>query len=188
MKICPYPIIAACAFSVSVCWGHTSDGAAEQRTYDFKISVDGNDIVVRGVRCTNFGGVDDKEDDGNTEGNVSLRENGKDKPIDGCALPMQTYTELGYSGADTSSSPIPALPYKKTKVAVTYHGKTIIVPLIERGPSPDAASHAVIDLTNFSFLKFAKLEEGILYDVDFRIIGAAKYLKVPYVPPRPEDL
>jgi len=144
--------------------------------------------VVYGVICTHFGGVDDKQDNGITESGISLRDGAEDKPVPGCALPMQTYTELGYGGGDTSSSPIPALPYKDTLVQVMYQGKSITVPLIDRGPSPEASSHAAIDLTNFSFSQLADLNTGIIDKVDFRILGAAKYLTNPYRPPNPPAL
>lgn len=182
--------VTACALSAPMQRGSrlgSSSVASEDQKksasgYTFSVKVDGDDLVVENVVATNFGGIDDYQDNGLTEGGVQLRKNGKSAPVDGCSLPMKGYTEQHYSGPNTSGSPIPALPYLKTKVVVTYKDKSITVPVIERGPGPNLRSHAVIDLTYKSFAQFAPVKEGMLKGVSFRILGAAKYLKTPFVP------
>lgn len=162
---------------------HSNTAGIKRHGYQFQVEKDGDDLVVNDAIATNFGGVGDYQDNGETEGGIHLRKDGKDVLVNGCSLPMKGYTEQHYSGADTSSSPIPALPYRSTKVIISYQGKSITVPLIERGPGPNSPSHAAIDLTFKTFMVFAPLKQGMLNGVSFRIIGAAKYLKEIYIPP-----
>jgi len=160
-------------------------GTPEQKAsgYRFTVKVDGNDLVVENVAAVPFGSMEEHNDVVETEGGVELQKKGKDLQVEGCSLPMSGYAERNYTGVNTSGSPIPALPYRSTKVEVTYRGRTITVPLIERGPGPDAPDGAAIGLTYKSFAEFAPPGEGKLTGVSFRILGAAKYLQKPYVPP-----
>ena len=132
-------------------------------SFAFTAQVDGDDIVVRGVPATWFGGANDPEDDGETASGVNTK---KRPNIQACALPL--------SYGPCAGSPIPKVPWG-TKVEVTHlaSGKQIIVPVIDLGPARDTG-HG-IDLTVTAFEEFAPLLTGKIV-VDYRILGAARYV------------
>ena len=133
-------------------------------SFSFTAEVDGDDIVVRGVQATWFGGAHDPEDNGETASGINTK---KRPSIQACALPM--------SYGPCAGSPIPKLPWA-TKVEVTHlaSGEKITVPVIDLGPARDTG-HA-IDLTVAAFGQFAQLSEGKIV-VDYRVLGAARFVK-----------
>ena len=140
--------------------------------YGFVVEVVDQDLVVRNVVCTWFGGPNDPSDSGRTASGVSTRE---DPKLLGCALPMD-----GFNFHKTDGSPIPRLPWG-TQVRVTNKrsGKSLSFPLIDLGPSRYAASRAAIDLTEEGFrLLGGDPKIGVL-QVDFTVPGAVCHLKNP---------
>lgn len=139
-------------------------------SYGFEAIIDGKDIVVKNVRATWFGGDNDPSDNGETASGI----NTKGHPnLDGCALPMS-----GFKVAKTEGSPLPKIPWK-TIVKVYNHanGNIIQIPVIDLGPAKPPYAHAALDLTIHAFkLLGGSISEGEL-KVDYRIIGAAKYVK-----------
>ena len=132
-------------------------------SFPFTAQVDGDDIVVRGVQATWFGGANDPQDNGETASGV----NTKKRPFAlGCALP------LNYGPC--AGSPIPKVPWG-TKVEITHvaTGDKLTVPVIDLGPSR-GTGHA-IDLTVAVFQQFAPLATGKIV-VDYRVLGAARQL------------
>ena len=95
----------------------TGDGS-----FSFVAQVEGDDIVVRNVVATWFGGPNDPNDSGETASGVRTDTN----PLpDGCALPMD-----GFRHSHTNGSPLPKIPWR-TQVAVTNKrtGKEMTAPL-----------------------------------------------------------
>ena len=142
----------------------TGDGS-----FSFVAQVEGDDIVVRNVVATWFGGPNDPNDSGETASGVRTDTN----PLpDGCALPMD-----GFRHSHTNGSPLPKIPWR-TQVAVTNKrtGKEMTAPLIDLGPSKFALSKASIDLTPPVFQALGgKLRDGIMH-VDYRVVGGAAFV------------
>ena len=136
---------------------------------DFSVEVEGDDLVVRDVVCTWFGGPNDPQDSGETASGVNTREHPN---ILGCSLPMD-----GFHHAPTDGSPLPRIDWKTfVKVRNRANNRELSVPLIDLGPSLDAASGAAIDLTEAAFkLIGGHTTEGKVR-VDFTIPGGAKFL------------
>jgi hypothetical protein len=133
------------------------------------LTVEGDDLWVRDVKASWFGGPDDPEDSGETASGVNTRLH---PDILGCALPMQ-----GFHHPATDRSPIPKLPWN-TYVRVTNlkSNKTISVPLIDLGPSLTAASQAAIDLTETTFKQLGAKPAAGTMSVTYCIPGAARFL------------
>ena len=138
-------------------------------SFSFTAEIEGDDIIVKNVPCTWFGGTDDPQDSGETASGFST----KDHPhAPGCSLPMD-----GFHHAATDGSPIPRLPWK-TMVEVTNraNGQKTSVPLIDLGPNKAAASHAAIDLTKPAFTSIGGSINAGVIKVDYRIPGGAKHV------------
>ena len=108
-------------------------------SYGFTAHIEGDDLVVRGVRATWFGGAHDPQDSGETASGLSTRLHPE---LLGCALPMNGFRV-------TRGSPLPRLPWMTTVVEVTRpgNGRKVRVPLIDLGPAAPPHAHAAIDLT-----------------------------------------
>jgi hypothetical protein len=141
--------------------------------WKFSASLDEDDIVMRNVTATWFGGVDDPLDNGETSSGVSTR----DPDVLGCALAVVSRhpSTKGAPLAFPAPGLKPGIPWK-TDVEISYQGKSITVPLLDNGPAQSAGD--AIDLTQAVFKFFGvSLKVGILHGVNVRIIGAAKYAK-----------
>lgn len=139
-------------------------------TYPWSVEVDGNDLVVRNVRATWFGGDNDPNDNGDTASGEMTKHN---PGIMGCALPLNT--------GPCKGSALPVMPWIKTVVQVFSHesGHVLKLPLIDLGPAPPPHAHAAIDLTQAAFVHLSpdnSTERGEL-TVDYRVINGALYLK-----------
>ena len=136
--------------------------------YGFTARVEGDDLVVRGVRATWFGGAHDPQDNGQTASGVSTRLH---PDLQGCALPMNGYRL-------TRGSPLPDLPWMTTQVQITHaaNGRKATVPLIDLGPAAPPHAHAAIDLTVAAFRQLGGDPEVGSITVDFRILNAARHL------------
>src|SRR5262249_26037833 len=133
------------------------------------MTVEGNDLWVRDVKASWFGGPDDSEDSGETASGVNTRLH---PDIVGCALPMN-----GFHLPSTDGSPIPKLPWN-TYVRVTNlkSNKTLSVPVIDLGPSLTAPSQAAIDLTETAFKQLGGKPAAGLMSVTYCIPGAAQFV------------
>lgn len=139
-------------------------------SFSFTAVVSGNDIVVRDVTSTWFGGTDDPNDNGRTASGLSTRDN---PDLIGCALPMD-----GAGSPRTNGSPIPKLPYLTTMVSVTNkkNNMTLSVKLIDLGPAKPPASHHALDLTKAAFRALGGDPDDGVMRVDYSIIGGARHL------------
>ena len=137
--------------------------------YGFTARIEGEDLVVRGVRATWFGGAHDPQDDGETASGLSTRLH---PTLLGCALPMNGHRV-------TRGSPLPNLPWIKTVVEVTrpINGKRVNAILIDLGPAAPPHAHAAIDLTLAAFHALGGETEQGFVTVDFRVPGGA--LRLP---------
>jgi hypothetical protein len=141
--------------------------------------IDGDDIVVRKVLVTAFGGGFDTGDSGETESGVM--NDGSNPNLMGCALPMKT------NESATKGSPLafaPPIPWH-TKVRFWRgddEASGIETELIDNGPNvlkyPDHAG----DLTVVAALKFApqiplqKMANEFETTLSYRIIGGKKFV------------
>ncbi len=137
--------------------------------YGFAARVEGDDLVVKGVRATWFGGAHDPYDNGQTASGLSTR---LYPELLGCALPMNGHRL-------TRGSPLPDLPWMTTTVRVTCPdtGKQATLPLIDLGPAAPPHAHAAIDLTRAAFRALGGNPAKGDLTVDFRILGGA--LRLP---------
>jgi hypothetical protein len=142
--------------------------AQAARRTDFAVNIEGDDLVVRNVVCTWFGGPNDPQDSGETASGVNTKENPN---ILGCSLPMD-----GFHHSTTDGSPLPRLPWNTfVKVRNLANSREISVPLIDLGPSLFAPSGAAIDLTESAFRLIGGNTDRGKIQVDFVIPGAAQY-------------
>lgn len=112
--------------------------------YPWQAEILGDDLVIRNVRVTCFGGNTDFGDDGFTASGVLTRNN---LFCRGCALPTGRC-------AATLGSPLPRLRWQ-TPIIFTHGTKSITCPLIDEGPADKAhggALGAAGDLTRQSML------------------------------------
>ena len=150
-------------------------------TWAFFGQIEGDDIVVRNVWATAFGGNADPQDNGETASGY----NTKDHPaVTAVALPMD-----GYGVKSLTGSPIPKLQFglhsngetnpDGAHVIVTSHdGKeTPALPVIDLGPSRSTQNG--IDLTVAAAKMFYPQASASNFKVrvDYRILGAAKHVQ-----------
>jgi hypothetical protein len=142
--------------------------------YHFTVSVEGEDLVVRNVSATWFGGQNDKQDNGTTASGVSTLAN---PWLIGCALPMDNGFPLGKANP-CQGSPLPKIPWgTRIDVLNNDNGLSITATLIDYGPSAPPEAHASIDLTPSGFMNLGgKLAVGVLPNISYRIPGGAKIL------------
>lgn len=136
-------------------------------TWFFTAMAEGDDIVVRNVTATWFGGDNDPGDDGHTASGIDTKGN---PGLLGCALPLRDRV------SSTAGSPIPDLPWKTmVRVFCPATGMIVEVPLIDLGPAKQT-QHA-IDLTQAAFTQLGvPLSRGVM-TVDYRIIKGASLAK-----------
>jgi hypothetical protein len=154
-------------------------------SWPFTAEIDGDDIVLRHVKVTCFGGAADPQDDGST----ASGENTKLHPeIQGVSVPMdirrfKLASRAAHAALD--GCPIPVLPFH-TAVKVTVAGKPPVTfsshGVIDRGPGKQATRHGdlphALDLTEAAARQFdpqatARNFSAIAEEV--RLLGAAKY-------------
>lgn len=138
------------------------------------LEIDGDDLVVRNVRCTCFGGTDDPQDSGETASGVST----KDPDIRGAALPRR-YTGhnpavLKALGDGLIPPRVPFhLPVEITDLAT---GHQEWAPFIDIGPASHTGNY--LDVTEAVAKKFDPEATARSFEMrcDYRIVGGAKYL------------
>lgn len=148
------------------------NGLAGGDGWAFTAEIDGDDIVVRNVRATCFGGDSDPEDSGETASGVRTKGN---PGLLGCALPRRYIGGNAALRAALGDSPIPSSIPFFTKVRVTANGKTIEVPFIDLGPAKRTGN--AIDLTVAAATLLDNRASATSFEatVDYRILGTAKY-------------
>lgn len=141
-------------------------------TWPWSAHVDGDDILVIGVRATCFGGSNDPQDSGETASGISTRNN---PALKACALPM------AYSGTSKAlrkalgGSPIPKLPWG-TKVEVMANGKHLTVPVIDLGPAKRTGNALDLTIAAARFFDPSATATRFELECSIRIIGGAKHL------------
>jgi 3D (Asp-Asp-Asp) domain-containing protein len=140
-------------------------------TWPWPAYVEGDDIVVENVRATCFGGSSDPQDNGDTASGISTKAN---PALAACALPMRYAGRNAKLRAALGGSPIPKMPWQ-TKVAITYAGITITVPVIDLGPAKRTGN--AIDLTIAAARRFnpKATARNFAARVSYRILGGAKF-------------
>lgn len=143
--------------------------------WNFRVEIDGDDLVVENATATWFGGNNDPHDNGLTASGIPTRNN---PHVMGCALPVCWYSK------STADSPFitqrkirkPSIPWR-TKVSVESQktGKIVEVALIDNGPAKSANDAIDLTVAAFQSLGFS-LKQGVI-KVSFRILGAAKYME-----------
>lgn len=142
-------------------------------TWPWSAHVDGNDILVIGVRATAFGGSRDPQDNGQTASGVSTRDN---PGMRACALPMNyTGTSRALKKA-LGGSPIPKLPWG-TKVEIMSNGKKLTVPVIDLGPAKRTGNAIDLTVAAARYFKSTATATNFEMECSFRILGGARFLK-----------
>jgi hypothetical protein len=142
--------------------------------------IDGNDLVVRNIKATCFGGKYDAGDNGLTESGV--RNDGSNQILQ-CALPIRN-TE-----AATKSSPLafngPHIPWQTT--VLVWRGddvkNTVVCVLTDNGPDVSRYPTHALDLNPLAALRFSPdydprqiANEWSMDGMSYRIIGGAKWI------------
>lgn len=138
------------------------------------VTIDGDDLVVRGVRATNFGHSEDTEDNGVGCGGFPVA---KHPELCMVALPFR----VSGTSRQFHDSPIPPLKVKNpshpgqlVRVYCPATGKSVVAELADLGPS--LFTKTGIDLSEGTVKALGlTLKQGV-YKVDYRIIGGAKEL------------
>jgi hypothetical protein len=163
----------------------TSNDIIQSDGIPWVVEVDGDDLVVRSIRATCFGGKFDKGDNGQTESGIL---NNGFPTAD--AYPMGVALPIRSSEAATQNSPLafkgPHIPWKTVvKVWREADGEATAVEciLIDNGPDVSRFPSHALDLNPNVALRFAPdfdptkiadqwSDEGFSY----RIVGGAAYV------------
>ena len=130
-----------------------------------RMSVDGDDILVRGGTATYFGDSADTQDNGVGAWGWQTR---KHPGYLGVALPVR-YGKL------FTLSPLPRLPqFSPVRVFSPKTGVVQYAHLIDLGPHPDTGR--VLDMTIGLVRALGLDPKAGVWDIDYRVIGGAKYL------------
>ncbi len=141
--------------------------------WNFTAEIDGEDIVVRGVRATCFGGDSDPEDNGETASGVRTKGN---PDLLGCALPRRYTGGNAALQAALGDSPIPGgIPFF-IPVQVSANGRTIEVPFIDLGPAKRTGNAIDLTVAAAKLLDSEATATSFEATVDYRILGAAKHV------------
>lgn len=146
------------------------------------VEIDGDDLVVRNIRATCFGGAYDAGDNGQTESGVM--NDGRDPNLMGVALPIRS-TESATKGSPLAfkGPHIPWLTQVNVWREIAGEDTAIQCVLIDNGPDiskfPDHAldlnpNVAAIYSPNMSRTRLANAWSG--QGFSYRIIGAAMYV------------
>jgi hypothetical protein len=144
-------------------------------------AIDGDDIVVRKIIATAFGGGHDDGDDGQTESGIL--NDGRNPTLMGCALPIRS-SEKATAGSPLAF-PGPHIPWgTRVRVWPEADGEdtAITVQLIDNGPDQESDPAHALDLTVFAASYFALdipisriANDWEATGFSYRILGAAKY-------------
>jgi hypothetical protein len=153
----------------------------------WQVEVDGDDLVVRNILVTCFGGVQDVlsgADNGHTASGVDTVKlvNGKltDTMVKGCALPVLA------SQAETMSSPLAFTPHIPWKTSVRFwsgndEASGREYPLLDNGPDVLHYPTHAADLTPAAAQDFAPdmpisaMHNSFSVTLSFRILGGTQF-------------
>ena len=148
----------------------------------FQIEKDGDDIVVRNVVVTAFGGGHDLGDNGRTESGIM--NDGSNPKLLGCALPIRS-TESATRNSPLACATKPHIPWG-TKVLFwgghIEEADAIETALIDNGPDVLRYPTHAGDLTVYAAGQFnplipiTKMANNFMAILSYRIIGGAKYV------------
>ena len=147
----------------------------------FTIEIDGNDIVVRDVIVTSFGGGHDPGDDGQTESGVL--NNGSNPYLLGCALPIRS-TEAATAPSPFSDPNKPHIPWG-TKVLFwsgNDESEAVETELIDNGPDVAKYPNHAADLTVYAASKFNssipidRMADDFEATLSYRVVGGAPFV------------
>ena len=149
--------------------------------FPFVVEKDGDDIVIKNVIATCFGGDNDKGDNGKTACGYATRGH---PSLIGCALPVP-----GYGVHSLIGSPLPHMPFglhrdgtdnpEGTHVVVVDRktGRTLgSVPLIDLGPSGGTGNFIDLSVAAAKLIQPSADANNFTRRVDVRILGGAKYV------------
>ncbi len=150
-------------------------------TCPWTAEIDGEDIVVRNVIATCFGGAHDSGDDGQTESGVL--NNGSNPELMGVALPIRS-TEAATAGTPLAF-PGPHIPWK-TPVMVwrddAGEDSALACILIDNGPDDKKYPTHALDVNPNVALKLTPGADPLKVanewgesGISYRILGGAKY-------------
>ena len=148
----------------------------------FKIEIDGEDVVVRKVIVTCFGGGDDPGDDGKTESGVM--NDGSNPTLLGCALPIRS-GEAATRQSPLACSTKPHIPWGtvvKFWRGDNENANPVYTTLIDNGPDVQKYPTHAGDLTVHAASLFcpsiprSALSNDFEQTLSYRISGGAKYL------------
>lgn len=150
-----------------------------QGGWNFTVTAEGDDLVMRDVRATCFGGDADPQDDGETWSGINTRSH---KDACGVALPMdgrafQTRSEKFHAALDGSPIPrVPALTQVLVQVGSGAGARQWIWPVIDLGPAKYTGN--ALDLTPAAARMIAADASATNFEVrcSARIVGAAKFI------------
>jgi hypothetical protein len=154
-----------------------------QSKMPWPVWIDGEDIVVRCITATCFGGAFDKGDNGKTESGVL--NDGRDPALMGCALPIRS-TEEATRNSPFANPDKPHIPWDSAvKVWREADGEetAIEVRLIDNGPDISRFPAHALDLTECAAMHFAPhiprnriANEFEVSGLSFRVIGGARFI------------
>ncbi len=137
------------------------------------VEVDGDDLVVRNIRCTCFGGANDPQDSGETASGVST----KDPSTRGVALPRR------YIGPNKALQKAlgdgiipPKVPFHLlVEVTDRATGHTETAPFIDLGPATYTENY--LDVTVAVAKTFNPNATATNFEMicSYRVLGGAKY-------------
>jgi hypothetical protein len=180
---------------------HPPSSGKAAAAWPFSISIEGDDIVVRDVVITCFGGwgsgIADPQDNGATASGVNTRTH----IVKGVSLPLDGRYFAGLSPAEhraLDGSPIPRLLNEHgltawhTLVEVTI-GDIVFTPpdgLVDLGPAlqaskpgePHALDLSVLAASRFSIISLSRLANSFEARGSYRILGGAKLMPANPLP------
>ncbi len=153
----------------------TGDGS-----FKFEAEVVGQDIVLRGVRATCFGGAADPEDSGETASGISTKAfawlAAVSLPMDGRMFSSKS--KSFHTALD--GSPIPRVPWG-TMVQITHMNGVDVpdytFPVIDLGPAKRTGNALDLTIAAARIYSARASATNFTATVDFAILGGAKYLR-----------
>jgi len=144
--------------------------------------IDGNDLVVRDILATCFGGAHDAGDDGRTESGIM--NDGRDPNLMGVALPIRSVEHA--TAASPLAFPGPHIPWGTTVMVwreADGEASALACKLIDNGPNVHLFPAHALDLNpnvvrhfepNVNMRTVANCWSGTGFS--YRIIGGAKWI------------
>lgn len=159
--------------------GASSAKALQRAGIPWTAETDSDDIVVRNVKVTAFGGGNDAGDNGQTESGVL--NDGSNPSLMGCALPIKA------NESATKNSPLAFTPHIAWHTKVRFwqgqaESAAIETELIDNGPDVQRYPDHAGDLTVAAAQKFAPsiplkdMANKFEMTLSYRIIGGKKFI------------